>query len=120
MDTIKKKMEKAERVGKELVRVLIPEADAYIESFTQAIAKDRQLLFKLQTNLIVPREPHWSKINSNLLIVCNNLIPGCLYSAMQLAEGMDAVTCRQIKSYLESEFFNKLDGFEVGHAISKG
>ncbi len=113
MDTMRRKMEKAERVGRELVRALIPEGDLYIKLLLAKVGEDRQVLFKLQNELLVPQEPYWAKIDRRLLLVCNNLIVGALYGALHLSESLPPMTHERIRKYLELEFFNKLDAVEV-------
>lgn len=122
MDTVRKKVEKATRVGKSLVKSLIPHGELYTQRVTEAITKDRTLALTITAFRVPDPDGHWKLVDKHLLSACNNLSVGCLYSAMQisvlhLGEELDL----KIQKYLELEFFNAVDEMESrnGHAAER-
>lgn len=127
MDTVRRKAEKAAMVGKSLVKVLVPYGDAYIKQFNLEFNKDKEVAFKLNkvgAFTLADPEGLWKEVTPEMQVVCNNLVMGCLYTAMHLSQQhLNPRLNEKIQRYLELEFFNVLDQMETipgGRDVAKG
>lgn len=119
MDTLQDKMEEATRVGRALVRELLPHGDDYVKSVIAEVGIEgrsmKQAMLRMRSFMLKKSCPEWEAQAPALLTTCNYLIFGCLYSAMHISQmWLDEETATKVHRYLELNFFDSLDRIERG------